>query len=63
MKAASFLFKVAGLVLGAAAIVCCVLANLERISNGFLRLRNQLSGKGRTSCCYDDMDEFEDWDV
>lgn len=64
MKTANFIFKVASIVLALAASVCFVLANLEKITNGLLSLREQLAAK-RRACSFqqrDDMDEYEDWD-
>lgn len=63
MKAANFVFKIASIVLALAAAACFILANLEKISDCFLTLREQVTAK-RRACCYDcdDMDEYEDWD-
>jgi len=64
MKTANFIFKIASIVLAIAAAVCFVLANLEKITDGLLSLREQLLAKRRACCCQqgDDMDEYEDWD-
>lgn len=63
MKAANFIFKVASIVLAIAAAVCFILANLDRISDGLLSLREQLATKRKSCCCqHDDVDEYEDWD-
>lgn len=63
MKAANFIFKIAAIVLAVAAVVCCILANLEKISDGFLALREQFAAK-RNYCCHsDDTDEYEDWGI
>ena len=64
MKAANFIFKIAAIILAVAAVVCCILANLEKITDGFLTLREQLATKRKASCYQcDDMDEYEDWDI
>jgi hypothetical protein len=63
MKAANFIFKIAAIVLAVAAVVCCVLANLEKITDGFLALREQLTAKRKYCCQCDDMDEYEDWGI
>jgi hypothetical protein len=64
MKAANFIFKIAAIVLAVAAVVCCILANLEKITDGFLALREQLAAKREAYCCQsDDFDEYEDWDM
>lgn len=63
MKAANVIFKVASIVLAIGAAVCLILANLERISDGLLSLREQLSTKRKSCCCScDETDEYEDWD-
>lgn len=63
MKATSFIFKVASIVLAIGAAVCLILANLDRISDGLLSLREQLATKRKSCRChYDDVDEYEDWD-
>ncbi len=62
MKAASFILKIAALILAAAAIVCCVLANLEAITDTLLSIKNRFQEK-RAHCQYDGIDEFEDWDI
>jgi hypothetical protein len=63
MKAANFIFKIAAIVLALAAAVCCVLANLEKITDGFVSLREQLAAKRTGCCCHDEVDEYEDWDI
>lgn len=62
MKAANLIFKIASIVLAVAAAVCFILANLEKISDWMLTIREQCSLKRRASCTCDDMDEYEDWD-
>ena len=63
MKAANFIFKVASIVLAIGAVVCLILANLDRISDGLLSLREQLASKRKSCCCHhDEVDEYEDWD-
>lgn len=63
MKATSFIFKVAAIVLTAAALVCCILANLERITDGLLTLREQVAAKRNAYRCPCDADDYEEWDV
>lgn len=64
MKAANFIFKIAAIVLAVAAVVCCVLANLEKITDAFFALREQLAAKRKACCCHsDEMDEYEDWGI
>jgi hypothetical protein len=63
MRATSFIFKVAAIVLAVAAVVCAVLANLERITDWALTLREQLATKCSPPCDCGDYDEYEDWDI
>lgn len=64
MKAANFIFKIAAIILAVAAVVCCILANLEKIVEGLYSLREQFTLKRNDACCYvDDADEYEDWDI
>lgn len=64
MKTTKFIFKIAALALAAAAVVCCVLANLDRITDSLLSLREQfVSRRGRCTPCDVDAEEYEDWDI
>lgn len=64
MKTTNFIFKIAALVLAGAAIVCCVLANLDRITDSLLTLKEQVaSRRGRPCPCDVDAEEYEDWDI
>lgn len=64
MKAANFIFKIAAIVLAVAAVICCILANLEKITDALLALREQFAARRNACCCQsDDMDEYEDWDM
>jgi len=62
VKAANVIFKIASIVLAIGAAVCLILANLERISDGLLSLREQLATKRKSCCSCDEIDEYEDWD-
>lgn len=64
MKLTKLMLKIAAAILAAAAVTCCVLANLDRITDGIICLREKLAEKRYCmSCCDDDEpDEFEDWD-
>lgn len=62
MKTANFIFKIASVVLAIGAAVCLILANLEKISDCLLSLREQLAAKRKSCCQCDDMEEYEDWD-
>ena len=62
MKTTNCIFKIAAAVLALAAVVCCVLANLEKITDCLLSIKEQMAAKRAACCCNDDMDEYEDWD-
>ena len=66
MKAASCILKIAAIALAIGAVACCVLANLDRITDGLLTLREQIAARRGCCCggdCDCDIDEFEDWDA
>ena len=66
MKITSFFLKIAAAILSAAAIVCLILANLEKITDSLDYLRSRLSERKCVLChCgeKDESDEFEDWDA
>ncbi len=63
MKAANFIFKVASIVLVVAAAACFILANVEKISDGLLSIREQFAARRRhCPCSCDEIDDYEDWD-
>lgn len=70
MKLTNFVLKIAALVLGIASIACLVMANIEKISDGFACLRTGIHNKRellRSQCPFckcseaEDCDEFEEW--
>lgn len=68
MKITDLVLKITACVLVAAAVICLVMANMEKISaclDGlFAKLREKKASLCKCCCqaeCYDD--EFEDWDV
>ncbi len=63
MKVANLVLKIAALILGAAAIVCCILGNLETITDGLVCVRDRIKSKGVRCCSGDAEVDFEDWDI
>ena len=68
MKITDLVLKITACVMTAAAVICLVMANMEKISaclDGlFAKLQEKKSSLCKCCCqteCYDD--EFEDWDV
>lgn len=69
MKLTSTILKLTALLLATAAVVCLVMANLERISHyvdvATARLQAKKEAFRRTCPCgsCEEDDEFEDWDL
>lgn len=63
MKAANLFFKLAAIVLAASAVIFCILANIDKIHAWMLNVREHCSLRRNACCNYDNMDEYEDWDV
>lgn len=68
MKITDLVLKITACVLAAAAVICLVMANMEKISSCLDCLFTKLQEKKSSlcKCCRqseDWEDEFEDWDV
>ncbi|MDY3013966.1 MAG: hypothetical protein SOR61_01975 [Evtepia sp.] len=67
MKFTNLILKVTALVLATAAIICLVMANMERISDWLTSFRARVQAKKEMLCrscpCDQYDDEFEDWDL
>ncbi len=63
MKAASWILKVAAIVLALAAVTFCVLANLERITGCFLTFKEKVAARRCACSAHCDPDEYEDWGI
>ena len=67
MKFTNLILKVTALVLATAAIICLVMANMERISDWLTSFRAQVQTRKEMLCrscpCDQYDDEFEDWDL
>ncbi len=62
MKAANLIFKISAIVLAALAVVCCILANFERITDAMLTIREQLATR-RNRRYPVDAEDYEEWDI
>lgn len=69
MKITNLILKITATVLALAAIICLVMANMERISDWLASLWAKVQTKKELLCrtcpCAEDAcnDEFEDWDI
>lgn len=59
MKIARFVLKIVALTLGAAAVVCCLIAYWDRIMDGIHALTSSVSTRDSYPPEYDD---YADWD-
>ena len=69
MKITEFILKITALILAAAAVICLVMANMDRISDWLAALWAKVLAKKERLCrtCPGQAagleDEFEDWDI
>lgn len=69
MKFTNLILKITALVLASAAVICLVMANMEKISDWLACFRSKVQAKKALLCrecpctCSDYDDDFEDWDV
>lgn len=66
MKMTGFVFKIAALILAMAAIVCLVMAHMDKISDWLACLWAQVQEKKQRLCgegCFQETDDdYEDWE-
>ncbi|HIY07065.1 MAG TPA: hypothetical protein H9844_08315 [Candidatus Evtepia faecigallinarum] len=69
MKITEFILKITALILTAAAVICLVMANMDRISDWLAALWAKVQAKKERLCrtcpgqAVGGDDEFEDWDI
>ncbi len=69
MKITELVLKITALILAAAAFICLIMANMDRISDWLANLWAKVQAKKERLCrtypsmCQDAEDEFEDWDI